>query len=176
MDGGVYPLPQEAQDPPRHPQSRRGHGVAAGSPPPETSRDPGHSLCYGRPRLRTLSAAGHRHRLPTHGHPHTPGQGETRSLRDALPRPAATPPPLLEALSTPLVALSGAPHHRAHHPHECRPSVHPSGPCRPAHQGRVSASPKCSVSQLMSWFSELTPSKQAGKREVSRVFISETEH
>src|SRR2546428_4006016 len=28
----------------------------------------------------------------------------------------------------------------------------------------------------MSWFSELTPSKQAGKREVSRVFISETEH
>jgi len=35
---------------------------------------------------------------------------------------------------------------------------------------------KCSVSQLMSWFSELTPSKQAGKREVRRVFISETEH
>src|SRR5437879_2996558 len=28
----------------------------------------------------------------------------------------------------------------------------------------------------MSWFSELTPSKQAGKREVRRVFISETEH
>src|SRR5437870_9225222 len=28
----------------------------------------------------------------------------------------------------------------------------------------------------MSWFSELIPSKQAGKREVSRVFISETEH
>jgi hypothetical protein len=28
----------------------------------------------------------------------------------------------------------------------------------------------------MPWFSELTSSKQAGKREVSRVFISETEH
>ncbi len=36
--------------------------------------------------------------------------------------------------------------------------------------------PKCSVSQLMSWFSELTPSKQAGKWEVSLVFISETQH
>ncbi len=35
---------------------------------------------------------------------------------------------------------------------------------------------KCSVSQLMSWFSELTPSKQAGKWEVSLVFISETQH
>src|SRR2546427_571575 len=78
-------------------------------------------------------------------HPHTPGQGETRSLRDALPRPAAAAAALLEALSTPFLALSGAPHHRAHHPHECRPSVHPSGPCRPAHQGRVSASPKAQL-------------------------------
>src|SRR4029077_6616023 len=38
------------------------------------------------------------------------------------------------------------------------------------------AMPKCSVSQLMSWFSELTPSQQAGKWEVSLVFISETQH
>jgi len=28
----------------------------------------------------------------------------------------------------------------------------------------------------MSWFSELTPSQQAGKWEVSPVFISETQH
>ena len=89
LDGRLSPVPQEAQDPPRHPQSRRGQGVAARATPPETSRDPGHPLCHGRPRLRTLSAPGHRHRLPTHGHPHTPRQGETRSLRDALPRPAA---------------------------------------------------------------------------------------
>src|SRR5439155_11882589 len=117
-----------------------GQSVAARATPSETSRHPGHPLCHGRSRLRTLSAPGHRHRLPTHGDPRAPGQGQTRSLRDALPRPAPTPATLLEALSTPLVALSRSPHHRAHHPRRRGPYVHPSRPRRQAHESCVSSS------------------------------------
>src|SRR6266436_5524055 len=107
VDGRLYPVPQEAQDAPRHPQSRRGQGVAPSPTPPQASRHPRYPLCHGRPRLRTLSAPGHRHRLPTDGDPRAPGQGQTGSLRDALPRPAAAAATLLETLSTPIVALSG---------------------------------------------------------------------
>ena len=101
LDGGLYPVPEKAQEAPGHPQSRRGQDVAPRSAPPETSRDPGYPLRHRRPRLRTLSAPGHRHRLQTDGDPRAPRQGQTRSLRDAPARPAPAPAALLEALSTP---------------------------------------------------------------------------
>src|SRR3989449_825752 len=115
VDGRLYPVPQEAEDPPRHPQSRRSEGVAARATLPQASRDPGDSVCDRCPGLRTLSPSGHRHRLPTDGDPRPPRQGQTRSYGHVVSRPAATPTPLLEALSAQILALSGPPHHRTDH-------------------------------------------------------------
>jgi len=106
----------------------------------QASRHSRHPLCHGRTGLRTLSAPGHRHRLTTYGDPGPPGQGETRSCRDALSQPPATAAPLLEALSAQVLALSGPPRDGAHHPRWRGPYLHPSRPRRQAHQSRLSSS------------------------------------
>src|SRR5262249_28252959 len=51
VDGRLPPLSQKAQDAPRHPQSRRGQGVAAGPTPPQASGDPRHLVCDRRTGL-----------------------------------------------------------------------------------------------------------------------------
>ena len=79
VDGRLYPVPQEAEDPPCHP-GRRSEGVATRPTLPQASRDLATLYATGV-RVSELChpPPGHRHRLPTDGDPRPPGQGQTRS-------------------------------------------------------------------------------------------------